>query len=180
MSKQTVLNWIDQNKSELIELSDAIWDYAEAGFQESQSADAQIAILEKYGFTVEKGVAGMPTAFVASYGSGHPVIGLLGEYDALPGLSQKVQHEKEAARPGAPGHGCGHNLLGVAAVGGAIATRIAMEQQGIKGTLRYYGCPAEELLAGKVYMVREGLFNDVDISMTWHPFAVNAVTSDSS
>lgn len=180
MPKQTVLTWIDQNKSELVELSDAIWDYAEAGFQESQSADAQIAILEKYGFTVEKGVAGMPTAFVASYGSGHPVIGLLGEYDALPGLSQKVQHEKEAARPGAPGHGCGHNLLGVSAVGGAIATKMAMEQQGIQGTVRYYGCPAEELLAGKVYMVREGLFNDVDISIAWHPFAVNAVSADSS
>lgn len=180
MPKQTVLSWIDQNKNELIELSDAIWDYAEAGFHESQSADAQIAILEKYGFTVEKGVAGMPTAFVASYGSGHPIIGLLGEYDALPGLSQKTQHEKEAARPGAPGHGCGHNLLGVAAVGGAIATKLAMEQQGIQGTIRYYGCPAEELLAGKVYMVREGLFDDVDISITWHPFAVNAVTSDST
>lgn len=180
MSKQTVLNWIDQNKEELIKLSDAIWEYAEAGFHESQSAEAQIALLEKYGFTVEKGVAGMPTAFVASYGSGQPVIGLIGEYDALPGLSQKAHHEKEAARPGAPGHGCGHNLLGVAAVGGAIATKMAMEEQGIQGTVRYYGCPAEELLAGKVYMVREGLFDDVDISIAWHPFAVNAVTADSS
>lgn len=178
--KETALNWISQHADELTKLSDEIWEYAEAGFLESQSATAQIAVLEKYGFTVQQGVAGMPTAFVASYGAGHPVIGLLGEYDALPGLSQKAHHQKEAARPGAPGHGCGHNLLGTAALAGAIATRMQMEQQGLPGTIRYYGCPAEELLAGKVYMVREGLFQDVDISMTWHPFAVNAVTSDSS
>lgn len=178
--KETALNWISQHADELTKLSDEIWEYAEAGFLESQSAAAQVAVLEKYGFTVETGVAGMPTAFVASYGNGNPVIGLLGEYDALPGLSQKVHHQKEAARPGAPGHGCGHNLLGTAALAGAVAARMAMEQHGLSGTIRYYGCPAEELLAGKVYMVREGLFQDVDISMTWHPFAVNAVTSDSS
>ncbi len=180
MAKQIALNWIDQNTSELVELSDAIWDYAEAGFLEHKSADAQIALLEKHGFTIEKGVAGMPTAFVASYGSGQPVIGLLGEYDALPGLSQKVHFEKEAASPGAPGHGCGHNLLGAGTVGGVIATKVAMQQQGLQGTIRYYGCPAEELLAGKVYMVRDGLFDDVDISLAWHPFSETAVNWDTS
>lgn len=180
MVKETASNWLNQHADELVKLSDQIWDYAEPGFLESRSAEAQIAMLKQYGFTVEQGVAGMPTAFVASYGNGHPVIGLLGEYDALPGLSQKVHHQKEAVRAGAPGHGCGHNLLGVAAMGGAIAAKVAMEQQGLSGTIRYYGCPAEELLAGKVYMVREGLFADVDVSMTWHPFSLNAVASDSS
>ena len=180
MAKQTALDWIDQNTSELVKLSDAIWDYAEAGFLEHKSAGAQIALLEKHGFTIEKGVAGMPTAFVASYGSGQPVIGLLGEYDALPGLSQKVHFEQEAASPGAPGHGCGHNLLGAGTVGGAIATKVAMQQQGLQGTIRYYGCPAEELLAGKVYMVRDGLFDDVDISLAWHPFSETAVNWDTS
>ena len=180
MAKQTVLEWVDQHQSELIQLSDQIWEWAEPGLHEHQSAAALIQLLKENGFSVEEGVADMPTAFVASYGSGHPVIAILGEYDALPGLSQTRHYEKEVARPGAAGHGCGHNLLGVGAVGGALALRAAMEKHNLSGTIRYYGCPAEETLVGKVFMVRDGLFADVDISMTWHPDSQNALWAASS
>lgn len=180
MGKETAMNWVQQNADELIELSDKIWEWAEVGFLETKSAAAQIAMLEKYGFTVESGVAGMPTAFVASYGSGKPVIGILGEYDALSGLSQQAHFAKAPLREGAAGHGCGHNLLGVAAVGGAIAVKTAMAEHNLSGTIRYYGCPAEELLAGKVYMVRAGLFDDVDICLGWHPSSTNEVSAHTS
>jgi len=180
MHKQTVLNWINANSSDLIKLSDHIWELAEVGLQEHKSADALIALLKQHGFTVEEGVAGMPSAFVASYGSGKPVVAILGEYDALPGLTQKTHFEKTPLKPGAAGHGCGHNLLGVAAVGGAIAVKAAMEEQGLSGTIRYYGCPAEETLVGKVFMVRDGLFKDVDVSLTWHPGSINTLWAASS
>lgn len=180
MAKESMLTWLDQHQDELVKLSDRIWDLAEVGLHELKSAEAIIEVLKKYGFAVEEGVAGMPSAFVASYGSGHPVVGILGEYDALPGLSQEAHYEKKAARPGAAGHGCGHNLLGVGALGGALAIKQAMEEQGIEGTIRYYGCPAEETLVGKVFMVRDGLFSDVDVSLTWHPGSTNDVWAASS
>ena len=170
-----ILNWIEQNEEKLIELSDCIWSYAEAAMAEYKSADCQADYLEDLGFSIDRGVAGMPTAFVASFGSGTPVIGILGEYDALPGLSQEVDPEQNPAVKGAPGHGCGHNLLGVAALGAAAAIKEAMEAGELSGTVRYYGCPAEETLTGKVFMVKAGLFADVDLSITWHPGSVNSM-----
>ena len=180
MTKPTVLNWIDQHSNELVKLSDHIWNLAEVGLKEDKSAEALIAMAKANGFTVQEGVAGMPSAFVASFGSGHPVIAILGEYDALPGLSQKVHYKKEMLKAGAAGHGCGHNLLGVGALGGAIAAKDAIVQNNLQGTIRYYGCPAEETLVGKVFMVRDGLFDDVDISMTWHPGSNTALWASSS
>jgi aminobenzoyl-glutamate utilization protein B len=180
MAKNTVLDWIDQHSQQLTQLSDKIWELAEVGLQEHQSAAALIAMAKEHGFTVEEGVAGMPSAFVASFGSGHPVIAILGEYDALPGLSQQAHYQKQPLQAGAAGHGCGHNLLGVAALGGAIAVKEAIVKENLQGTVRFYGCPAEETLVGKVFMVRDGLFDDVDISMTWHPASETALWSSSS
>jgi aminobenzoyl-glutamate utilization protein B len=169
------MDWIDQNEDKLIELSDCIWSYAEAAMNEYRSASCQADYLEGLGFAVERGVGGMPTAFVASYGKGTPVIGILGEYDALPGLSQHVDPDQNPVKKGAPGHGCGHNLLGVAALGAAAALKNAMEAGDIEGTVRYYGCPAEETLTGKVFMVKAGLFTDVDMAITWHPGSLNSM-----
>ncbi len=169
------MEWISQNEKKLIEISDCVWSYAEAAMNEYRSADCQADYLEELGFEVQRGVAGMPTAFVASYGEGAPVIGLLGEYDALPGLSQQVDPKQNPAEKGAPGHGCGHNLLGTAALASAAALKAAMEAGEIQGTVRYFGCPAEETLTGKVYMVKAGLFDDVDLSITWHPGSLNSM-----
>jgi len=118
---------------------------------------------------VERGVAGMPTAFIASYGVGQPIIGVLGEFDALPGLSQKAQASKEVLKEGAPGHGCGHNLFGAGSLGAAIAIKELIQQKKLKGTIRFYGTPAEETIGGKIYMARAGLFKDLDVSLDWHP-----------
>jgi aminobenzoyl-glutamate utilization protein B len=172
--------WIEQNAGELTKISDDIWRYAEIGLHEDQSAAALEALLEKNGFTITAGVGGMPTAFVATWGKGKPTIGFLGEYDALPGVSQKVQTTKEELEPGACGHGCGHNLLGVAAAAAAIALKEEMVKRGLKGTVKYFGCPAEENFSGKAFMARDGLFNDLDICFTWHPGAMNIVRGGSS
>lgn len=171
---------IEKRAKQLIELSDAIWDLAEVGLHENQSAALLAAFLEHEEFHVTRGIAGMPSAFVAEYGKGKPIIAILGEYDALPGLSQKVGVNKEAARAGAAGHGCGHNLLGVAAAGAAVAAKEAMVEAGLSGTVRFYGCPAEETLVGKVFMVRDGFFSDVDIALTWHPGSLNSLWAGSS
>jgi aminobenzoyl-glutamate utilization protein B len=176
----SALQWVEQNAGSLVAMSDRIWEYAEVGLQETKSADDQAAYLREQGFSVSAAVAGMPSAFVATWGAGKPVIGFLGEYDALPGISQKAQPTKEQLRQGAPGHGCGHNLLGVAALGAAVALKQEMEAGGIAGTVRYYGCPAEETLVGKVFMVKNGLLADVDAAITWHPTSVNAVWNNSS
>ncbi len=177
---KTALQWINSHRDELVTASDRIWDLAEVGFQEHQSAALLVQMLKDNGFSVEEGVAGMPTAFVASFGSGKPVIGILGEYDALPGLSQTTDPEKKPLCPGKPGHGCGHNLLGVGALGGALAVKEAMVHHKLAGTIRFYGCPAEETLSGKVYMVRDGLFDDCDATLTWHPSSVNGQWAASS
>ena len=140
-----------------------------------KSAKVQADYLERQGFKITREAGGIPTAFVAEWGEGKPYIGFLGEYDALAGLSQEVSTEKKPRTEGEPGHGCGHNLLGTAALGGALATKMALEEKGLSGTVRYYGCPAEEILAGKVFMAREGLFSDLDISITWHPGSMNTV-----
>jgi len=172
--------WVDESADRLCALCDEIWQYAEPGLIEFQSSKALATALETHGFEVQRGVAGMPTAFVASYGSGDPVIGILGEYDALPGLSQRVAPEKSPLEPGAAGHGCGHNLLGVGALGAAIAIKETMAHEGIEGTIQYFGCPAEETVVGKVFMARDGLFDHLDAALTWHPFSFNAVMAASS
>lgn len=167
---------VDMRAEELAELSKKIWDYAELGLKEVQSSKAIAEYLEKEGFKVQLGVGTLPTAICAEYGSGHPIIAYLGEYDALPQLDQAVSTNKEFQNPeeiNRPGHGCGHNNLGVGAVGAAIFLKEAIASGAVKGTVRFYGCPAEETLVGKVFMVRDGAFNDVDCAMTWHSHAYN-------
>jgi aminobenzoyl-glutamate utilization protein B len=178
--KEEAVASIERHKAEIIDLSDRIWGFAETALLETRSANALADYIEKQGFTVERGVAGLPTAFVASYGEGRPIIGVLGEYDALPGLSQKAQPVKEALEAGAPGHGCGHNLLGTAALGAALAVKDLMAAGKLRGTVRFYGTPAEEAVGGKVYMAREGLFNDLDVCLTWHPDEKTRVAVDGS
>ena len=150
-------------------ISDAIWSYAELGMQEFKSSALLIKTLEEEGFKVEKGVAGMPTCFIAEWGSGKPVIGILGEFDALPMISQKSGvPRQDPLIDGGPGHGCGHNMMGTAGIAAAIATKKAMEEHNIKGTIRFYGSPAEETIISRPYMVREGVFDDVDAVIDNH------------
>lgn len=172
---------IEQKRELLISVSDQIWDYAETGFEEYRSADLLCTTLEKEGFTVEKGVGGIRTAFIGSYGSGSPVVAIMGEFDALSGLSQQggVAAPSPVVKEG-NGHGCGHNLLGTGALAAAIALRNQMEEHNLPGTIRYYGCPGEEIGSGKTFMVRAGLFDDVDFALCWHPSTQNSVMSMSS
>jgi aminobenzoyl-glutamate utilization protein B len=150
-------------------ISDAIWNYAELGMQEFKSSALLIKTLEEEGFNVEKGVAGIPTCFVASWGSGKPVIGILGEYDALPMLSQKPLTPRQIPLvEGAPGHGCGHNMMGTAGIAAAIAVKKSMEQNNLIGTIKFFGSPAEETLISRPYMVRDGAFRDVDAVIDNH------------
>ena len=179
-AKQTAFEWVDENQERLAEISDEIWEYAELGYVEFKSAELLADEIEKHDFKVERGVAGIPTAFVATWGSGEPVIGVMGEYDALPGLSQKKVPEKDPIKKGDPGHGCGHNIHGTSGLGGAIALRYAMEEAGIDGTVKFFGCPAEEMLSGKVWMVREGLFDGVDAVLSHHPSSMNTANLRSS
>jgi aminobenzoyl-glutamate utilization protein B len=160
---------IDVRQSEYAALAQRIWALAEVGYQEKQSSAALQQALSEAGFGVEVGVAGMPTAFVAAIGSGKPVVGILAEFDALPGLSQDAVPERRPIAQGAPGHACGHHLFGTASVAAAVAIREWFETQEQSGTIRLYGTPAEEGGAGKVYMVRAGLFDDVDVVLHWHP-----------
>jgi len=152
-----------------------IWGWAETGYQEKQSAALLAGALEKAGFTVERGVAKIPTAFTATIGSGKPVIGILGEYDSLPGMSQEAVPFRQPRIDGSHGHACGHHLFGVASASAAVALAEQIKAGKIKGTLRYYGCPAEEGGAAKVWMTRAGLFNDCDIVLHWHPGSFNTV-----
>lgn len=181
--QQTLVEQIEQRKDVLTNASDHIWDLAEMKFEEYESAETICTLLEEEGFTIERGVGGIPTAFIASYATGatEPIIGLLGEYDALSGMSQKAGVCKESpSSNGKNGHGCGHNLLGVGMAGAAIALRYTLEEEQIGGTIRYYGCPAEEGGSGKTYMVRAGLFDDVDVALTWHPGYDNGVSQGST
>jgi len=157
-----------------------IWEYAEVGYKENKSAALHVQNLKAAGFTVETGVAGIPTAFVATYGSGAPVIGILAEYDALPGLAQTASPEKNPIAGKNAGHGCGHHLFGTASVGAGIAIKELIASGKLKGTIKVYGCPAEEGGSGKVYLVRAGLFNGVDAVIHWHPDDVNAITTTSA
>jgi aminobenzoyl-glutamate utilization protein B len=160
---------IDSHGDELVGLADQVWAFAETALRETRSAAVLADYAESQGFAVERGVAGMPTAFVASYGSGRPIIAIMGEYDALPGISQKAQPDPEPLVEGAPGHGCGHNLFGAASLGAALAIKERIADGSIHGTVRFYGTPAEESVGGKLYMLRDGLFDDVDVMFAWHP-----------
>ncbi|WP_301932273.1 M20 family metallopeptidase [Ferruginibacter sp.] len=153
-----------------------IWNFAEVGYKEEKSTALLQQTLGDNGFTVQKGVAGIPTAFVATYGSGKPIIAILAEFDALPGLSQEAVPEKKSIANKAAGHACGHHLFGTASVAAGIEIKKLIEQKKISGTIRVYGCPAEEGGSGKVFMVRAGLFNDVDVAIHWHPGDNNSVT----
>jgi aminobenzoyl-glutamate utilization protein B len=157
-----------------------IWDFAEVGYKENKSAALHIQHLKEAGFTVETGVAGIPTAFVATYGAGTPAIGILAEYDALPGLAQNAVAEKSPIAGKNSGHGCGHHLFGTASVSAGIAIKELIASGKLKGTIKVYGCPAEEGGSGKVFMVRAGLFNDLDAVIHWHPDDVNAVSTTSA
>ena len=156
-------------------VSRQIWETPELGFHENKSSALLQQELRANGFEVKAGLAGMPTAFTASYGSGAPVIVIMGEFDALPGLSQKDSPVQEPVVAGAPGHGCGHNLLGSASALAAVAIKEEMQARGLKGTIRYYGTPAEEGGGGKIYMIHAGLFRDVDVVLGWHPGDTNSV-----
>jgi aminobenzoyl-glutamate utilization protein B len=157
-----------------------IWNYAEVGYKEVKSTALLQKTLADNGFSVTTGVAGIPTAFVATYGSGKPVIGILAEYDALPGLSQQATPEKKPAEGKTAGHGCGHHLFGTASVAAGIALKKLITEKKFTGTIKVFGTPAEEGGSGKVYMVREGLFNDVDAVIHWHPSSDNKVTMTSA
>ena len=170
-NKQAVIAAVESKYEALTALSDSIWSYEEIAFRETKSSDALIAYAEAQGFKVTRGVAEMPTAFVAEYGSGKPVIGVLGEFDALPGLSQKTVPHKDPRHEGAPGHGCGHNIFGTASLGAATVIKELIEEGKLQGTIRFYGTPAEEKFFGKLWMIRAGLFDDADIIMDWHPGA---------
>ena len=167
--KKELLNSIEQKSSELTALSDKIWTAAEVAFREEKSSEYLIKYAEENGLKVEKGLAGMPTAFTASYGEGKPVIGIIGEFDALPGLSQTADSFRNELTEGGAGHGCGHNLFGTASLGAAIAIKELIEKGDLTGTVKFFGTPAEEKFFGKLWMIREGVCDDVDITMDWHP-----------
>jgi aminobenzoyl-glutamate utilization protein B len=172
-----ILHFIEENQNLFTDVSGQIWKFAETGYQEYQSSELLATTLENAGFEVERGIAEIPTAFVASYGTEAPVIAILGEFDALPGLSQQVSTEKTPVQEGGNGHGCGHNLLGVGSLAAAMAVKEAIETGDVEGTIRYYGCPAEENGSGKAFMARSGVFDDVDLSLTWHPGMFNGSIS---
>ncbi|NNF33811.1 MAG: amidohydrolase [Saprospiraceae bacterium] len=167
--KQSAIDYVNQNYEELTELSDKIWSFEEIAFQETKSSQALIEYAQKEGFSITRDIGGMPTAFVAEYGEGAPVIGILGEFDALPGLSQKPVPHKDPLNEGMAGHGCGHNLFGTASLAAASAIKELIEDGKLKGTIRFYGTPAEEKYFGKLWMIRAGVFDDVDVVMDWHP-----------
>ncbi len=168
--KQRVIDEVDALESRISHMSATLWDYSEIALRETQSAKFLADILEEEGFAVERGVADMPTAFVAEWGSGGPVIGILAEYDALPNIGNAPVPELQERNDGHPhGQGCGHNLFGAGSVGAAIALKRAMEAQGIKGTVKLFGSPAEETVVGKVYMANAGVFDGIDITIDWHP-----------
>lgn len=167
--KRAAVASIEKHATELVALSDAIWGYAETALQETRSSKALADYAASQGFRVERGVAGMPTAFVASFGQGKPVIGIMGEFDALAGLSQKAVDHREPLVADGAGHGCGHNLFGPGSLGAALAVKELIASGALSGTVRFYGTPAEEAVGGKIYMAREGLFKDCDAVFAWHP-----------
>ena len=179
-AKSELASSIDAKRASYTAISDQIWSFAEVGYQEHKSSALLQRELTNAGFSVQAGVAGIPTAFVATYGSGKPVIGVLAEFDALPGLSQGAVPERRPITDHAPGHGCGHHLFGTATVAAAIAVKDWMARTRQQGTIRVYGTPAEEGGGGKIYMVRAGLFDGVDVALDWHPGSENDAGPGSS
>lgn len=180
-SKDLISQLVEAKKDLFIGVSDSLWENPEVGFKEFQSAATLIQALKQEGFEVEEGLAGIPTAFKAVYGSGKPVIGFLGEYDALASMSQKAYVcNKEPVKEGAPGHGCGHCNLGAGALAAAVATKDFLKERSMEGTVVYFGCPAEEAGCGKTFMARDGVFDCMDVALTWHPNTMNAVWAPSS
>lgn len=173
-----MLTALDAKADHYADVAQQIWRFAEVGFMEVKSTALLQSELKTAGFTITAGVAGEPTAFVAEFGSGAPVIALLGEFDALPGLSQDATPSRNPLIAGGPGHGCGHHLFGTASTAAAIALKSWMQANNVKGTLRLIGTPAEEGGSGKVYMVRDGVFNDVDAVIAWHPGDENSITGE--
>lgn len=173
-SVQTMIHWLDQNQPQFIAIADQIWHSPELGWREFKASRLQAALLDKEGFSIHWEVGGLNTAFIAEWGQGRPILGFIGEYDALPGLSQKLQPDHEPLLDGAPGHGCGHNLLGTGAVASAVAVQKWLQSNGLPGTVRYYGCPAEEEGGGKVFMAQSGAFDDLDAALNFHPGKLNA------
>jgi aminobenzoyl-glutamate utilization protein B len=179
-TKKEVIQAIESKNDSYSAIAKQIWDYAEVGYKEAKSSALLAETLEKAGFTIERGVAGIPTAFTATYGSGKPLIGILGEYDALPGVSQDAVPELKTIAGKTAGHACGHNLFGTASAAAAIEVKNWLISNKKAGTIRFYGTPAEEGGAGKVYMVRDGLFNDVDAVIHWHPGDDNSAEAGST
>ena len=179
-TQQTAVAEVQRRADEIKAVNKSIWEHAEVGLQEHKSSDLLIDKLRAAGFSVQTGVSGMPTAFVASYGSGQPVIGILAEYDALPGMSQKVGPVREPVSEGGSGHACGHSGLGAGALGAALAVKEAMQKHELTGTVRLYGTPAEETVIGKVYMTLDGQFDDLDVCLHWHPSTRNDAWASSS
>jgi aminobenzoyl-glutamate utilization protein B len=169
--KKAIIASVEAHEQALIAISDSIWALAETAFEEHESARILADYAEAQGLKVERGVAGIPTAFVATYGSGSPVISVLGEFDALPGISQKASPVKDPLNEGAAGHGCGHNLFGAASLGAAIAIKEQIEAGRLKGTVKFIGTPSEEKFFGKIWMVKEGIWDGVDVNVSWHPGA---------
>ncbi|RNB79186.1 amidohydrolase [Brevibacillus fluminis] len=173
---KNIAELIEQKRETFIKVSDQIWEFAETRFEEFRSAELLCKTLEEEGFAVSRGVGGIETAFIGSFGSGKPVVAILGEFDALSGMSQKrASSVQEPEVPGANGHGCGHNLLGTGSLAAAVAVKAYMEENNIKGTVRYYGCPGEEGGSGKTFMAKAGLFDDVDFALCWHPMGYNSI-----
>ena len=175
-----MLRKMDGRAQHFGELSRRIWEFAEVGYKETKSSELLKSELRAAGFQIQENVAAIPTAFIASWGQGKPVIAILGEFDALPGLSQEDVPEKKARVTGAPGHGCGHNLFGVASAFAAITVKDYLAEKKLPGTVRFYGTPAEEGGGGKIYMARAGVFNDCDVAITWHPGNSNGASLRSS
>ena len=179
-TKKAVVASVDAQREEMIAMSNEIWALAETAFEETRSAQILADYARAQGFRVEMGVAEMPTAFIAEYGSGEPIIGVLGEFDALPGLSQQAVPTKDPLRAGAAGHGCGHNLFGVGSLAAAVAVKERIAAGELSGTVRFYGTPAEEKFFGKLFLARAGLFNDLDVCLDWHPSAETKADVQSS
>ena len=175
-----VQQFLDSRYAETANIARTLWDYAEVGYQEERSSALLQSTLAAEGFRIEAGVAGIPTAFVASYGNGGPVIAIIAEFDALPGITQDAVPTRSPIATKGAAHACGHNLFGAGSVSAAIAVKHWLEETGTPGTIRLYGTPAEEGGSGKVYMVREGLFEDVDITLHWHASSFNSAAANTS
>ena len=179
--KQSIYNTVEEKAKVITDLSDKIWGFAEISMEEFQSTEAYVEVMKNEGFEVETNLCGIKTAFLGRYGTEKPVIGILGEFDALSGLSQVAGATgRQWLCEGGNGHGCGHNLLGAASLGAAIAVKKEIEKGNLKGSVVFYGCPGEEGCAGKAFMARDGMFRDLDAALCWHPGDVNEVTTGSN